>query len=56
MHLQAVEAAEGAQFDLTYVQHQAKAHKATVELFKTYAQSGDDDALVTFAKDALPTL
>lgn len=55
-HLQAVQDAEGDQFDATYLEHQVAGHEATVELFETYAGSGDDTALVTFAKDTLPTL
>lgn len=56
MLLQAVEAAEGEEFDATYVENQTTGHETTVKLFETYAQSGDDEALVTFAKDTLPTL
>jgi len=35
---------------------QLRAHKQTVNLFKGYAEGGDNDALKTFAQNTLPTL
>jgi putative membrane protein len=55
-HMQAVEAAEGDDFDSVYVEHQVAAHQATVELFQTYAESGDVEPLVAYAESSLPTL
>jgi putative membrane protein len=48
--------ASAAQFDSAYVTMQAQAHKEAVQLFQTYATSGDDAALKSFASATLPTL
>lgn len=49
-------AAEGADFDPLYVDMQAQAHMEAVALFRTYAGSGDNAAVVGFAKETLPVL
>lgn len=54
--LSQLEAAEGADFQTLYIDMQAQAHMEAVALFRTYAGSGDDAAVVAFAKTTLPTL
>jgi putative membrane protein len=54
--LKQLEAAEGADFQTLYIDMQAQAHMEAVALFQTYAGSGDDKAVVTFAKETLPAL
>ncbi len=51
-----VQAAEGVAFDPTYIDAQIAGHEATIELFQTYAQTGDNDALTAFAETTLPAL
>lgn len=48
--------AAGAGFDEEYVEAQEKAHEEAIALFTDYAKDGDNAALKTFAKDALPGL
>lgn len=48
--------AGGRDFDRQYMEMQVEAHKKAVELFRNYAQNGDDVGLKGFAKDTLPTL
>jgi putative membrane protein len=45
-----------ADFDKEYVQAQYNGHVETVEMFRAYANSGEDARLKRFAADALPTL
>src|SRR3954454_20787291 len=40
----------------TYSKMQVQAHQEAIGLFETYAQEGDNTALVSFAKATLPTL
>jgi putative membrane protein len=47
---------QGAQFDQTYVQQQVQAHQMAVDMFRNYAQSGDDAKLKQFASQTLPIL
>ncbi len=54
--LHQLQAANGQQFDSLYVQMQKQGHEQAVGLFTTYAQSGDNPAIVGFAKKALPVL
>lgn len=54
--MSAVQDAEGEAFDATYMEAQLAAHEAAVELFRTYAENGDEERLVQFAQSALPTL
>ncbi len=54
--LQQLEAADGADFQTLYVDMQAQSHMEAVALFRTYAGSGDNEAIVAFAKATLPTL
>lgn len=49
-------AASGSDFDRQYMEMQVAAHKKAVELFRNYAQNGDDVGLKGFAQDTLPTL
>lgn len=46
----------GADFDKLYIDMQAQAHQEAITLFRGYASSGTDQALVGFAKETLPTL
>lgn len=48
--------AKGAEFDKLYIEAQVKAHEEAVQLFRTYATSGEDEKLRAFAKETLPTL
>ena len=50
------EAAEGSDFQTLYIDMHAQAHREAVALFRTYAGSGDDAAVVAFAKATLPAL
>jgi putative membrane protein len=47
---------QGADFDKAYIEAQYKAHLQTVELFKGYAQGGEDTRMRAFAASVLPTL
>jgi putative membrane protein len=51
-----LEEAEGAEFERLYIDMQAGAHQEAVSLFRTFASSGDDAELVSFAEATLPTL
>ncbi|KQR71582.1 hypothetical protein ASG25_21305 [Rhizobium sp. Leaf384] len=51
-----LQAARGKDFDTLYLDMQAQAHMEAIALFRTYAGSGDDQALVGFAKETLPSL
>jgi putative membrane protein len=51
-----LDAAEGKDFDVLYLDMQAQAHMEAVGLFRTYASSGEDQTLVGFAKETLPVL
>jgi putative membrane protein len=46
----------GAEFDQQYVEMQTAAHDQAVELFSSYAEDGDNEALKEFAANTLPTL
>lgn len=54
--LEQLEAAEGDDFETLYLDIQAQAHMEAVGLFRTYAGSGDNQAIVGFAKETLPKL
>jgi putative membrane protein len=59
VHMKQVEqlqSSKPAQFDPLYVQIQRKAHEEAVDLFSTYAESGDNPKLKQFAAETLPTL
>lgn len=43
--VQALRAAQGAQFDQTYLQQQVAAHEKTLAMVRNYAQNGDAPAL-----------
>lgn len=55
-HMQAVQTAEGEQFDLVYVEHQIAAHQSMIQLFQSYAEAGDVEPLVSYAESTLPIL
>jgi putative membrane protein len=54
--LEQLKAVKGRDFDSLYLDIQAQAHIEAVALFRTYAGSGEDQRLVGFAKETLPTL
>jgi putative membrane protein len=54
--LKQLEAANGADFQTLYIDMQAQAHMEAVALFRTYAGSGDNPAVMSFAKETLPVL
>lgn len=54
--LKQLESADGKDFEMLYIDMQADAHKEAVSLFQTYAGSGDDKAVKSFAEKTLPTL
>lgn len=47
---------QGGDFDEAYIEAQYKAHVETVDLFKGYAQGGEDTRMRAFAAELLPTL
>ena len=54
--LQQLQGAQGAEFDRLYAQQQVQAHQAAVDVFRAYAQSGDDEQLKRWASQTLPAL
>ena len=54
--LELLKAASGKDFDALYIDMQAGAHMEAVSLFSTYAETGDDPEVTSFAKKTLPTL
>lgn len=55
-HMQAIQAAEGEEFDPVYIEHQIAAHESDIDLFQTYAEAGDVEPLVSYAETTLPIL
>jgi putative membrane protein len=51
-----LKAASGEDFQMLYIDMQTQAHMEAVTLFRTYSGSGDDQNVVAFAKETLPTL
>lgn len=49
-------AAQGDNFQALYAQQQAQAHLIALDLFRNYAQTGDDEALKRWAGSQLPVL
>jgi predicted outer membrane protein/sporulation protein YlmC with PRC-barrel domain len=54
--LDRLQAAEGADFDRQYVEMQVQAHDQAVQLFSSFAETGEGAGLQQFATDTLPTL
>ena len=54
--MQALQSAEGEAFDSAYVQNQVVAHETAVTLYQTYAEGGDNEALMAYAEKSLPVL
>ncbi|KAB0264088.1 DUF4142 domain-containing protein [Microvirga brassicacearum] len=46
----------GRQFDQRYGRYQLAAHEEALNLYRSYAQSGSDPALVTYAQSVIPHL
>ena len=49
-------AASNADFDKTYAKQQVDGHQEAVNLFDSYANKGDNDALKAFAQKTLPVI
>ncbi|WP_288427439.1 DUF4142 domain-containing protein [uncultured Agrobacterium sp.] len=54
--LDQLQTAKGNDFDMLYLDMQVQAHLEAIALFRTYAGSGDDQTVVGFAKETLPSL
>ena len=54
--VQQLQGAQGAQFDRLYAQQQLQSHQTAVDLFRAYAQSGDEARLKQWASQTLPSL
>jgi putative membrane protein len=54
--VQQLQGAQGAEFDRTFVRQQVQAHQTAVDLFRAYAQSGDNAQLKQWASQTLPSL
>lgn len=54
--LDSLKGLKGAQFDTAYAQAQAAAHQMTLDTLKSYAASGDNAQLKTFANGLIPTV
>jgi putative membrane protein len=54
--IQQLQGAQGAEFDRAFARQQAQSHQAAVDLFRAYAQSGDDEQLKRWASQTLPAL
>lgn len=54
--IEALTKASGAEFDKLYADAQLEAHKMSVQLFQTYAETGSDERLRKFAAETLPKL
>ncbi len=51
-----LQGAQGAEFDRAFARQQVQSHQAAVDLFRAYAQSGDDARLKQWASQTLPSL
>jgi putative membrane protein len=54
--IQQLQGTQGAEFDRAFARQQVQSHQAAVDLFRGYAQSGDDERLKQWASQALPSL
>ena len=54
--VQQLQGAQGVQFDRAFFQQQVRSHQAAVDLFRAYAQSGDNAELKQWASRTLPSL
>jgi len=54
--VQQLQGAQGAEFDRVFAQQQLQSHQTAVELFRAYAQSGDNAQLKQWAGQTLPSL
>jgi putative membrane protein len=54
--VQQLQGAQGAEFDRTFARQQVQAHQTAVDLFRSYAQSGDNAQLKQWASRTLPSL
>ena len=54
--LDTMEGLKGASFDAAYAKAQAAAHQKTLNTLKAYSASGDNPALVAFAKELIPVV
>jgi putative membrane protein len=54
--MEKLEKAKPSEFDAIYVDIQKKAHEEAVDLFRNYAEGGDNAELRRFAQETLPVL
>lgn len=54
--VQQLQGAQGAEFDRVFARQQVQSHQTAVDLFRGYAQSGDDERLKRWASQTLPSL
>lgn len=54
--LETLKGALSENFQQLYIEMQTTAHMEAVTLFATYAEGGDDEAVIKFAADTLPKL
>jgi putative membrane protein len=54
--VQQLQGTQGAEFDRVFAQQQLQSHQTAVELFRAYAQSGDNAQLKQWAAQTLPSL
>lgn len=54
--MQAIAGAEGDAFDAAYAENQVAAHEGGVALYGAYAEGGDNEPLIGYARDSLPVL
>ena len=54
--LEQLQGAQGAEFDRVFARQQLQSHQGAVDLFRAYAQSGDDARLKQWATQTLPSL
>ena len=54
--VQQLQGVQGAEFDRVFARQQVQSHQAAVDLFRGYAQSGDDERLKRWASQTLPSL
>ena len=54
--MQQLQGAQGAEFDRVFTRQQVQSHQTAVDLFRAYAQSGDEARLKQWASQTLPSL
>ena len=54
--MQQLQGAQGAEFDRAFARQQVQSHQTAVDLFRAYAQGGDNAQLKQWASQTLPSL